>query len=326
VWVEAFSFADNLFHSACSVTDLRDGTGSSNVENCVSALMVTAIGGGWDFIANIHKSATTTVVRPAFTSFGVIPRDPLANTPIQDSQMWNNFFFSPGRKGRRSSTDAASGIVATNVEYDRTATMTLRHGAEDRSLTWWEYATANYTHRSSFWYDGKHGGEPAAIEFWHQPHARNASRWTTHLGVPLSYQALSGNDKRDIVNTWCNGQAAPTSWASNDGDLIIYECNPSESGGQSPGGGPGVLYYGIDAYAPNENSAFSWDMGTTNTAHNGFSGAVGGIATLTYMSNIWDQCICLMENGQWLATGSLQFSWDDVYNGYSQCWSKNCGS
>ena len=126
--------------------------------------------------------------------------------------------------------------------------------------------------------------------------------------------------KQFNYNSWCDGGPAQGWWGSSGGGSLL-ECNEADN---SPYDAPGALYYGINTYNPSENSAFDQDMGMGNGNSNGFYEAVDAVANQIESDNVWYSCVCTQENGQWVSTGSLQYSWDNKYNGYSDCFAKNC--
>jgi hypothetical protein len=38
----------------------------------------------------------------------------------------------------------------------------------------------------------------------------------------------------------------------------------------------------------------------------------------------WENCVCFKDNGNWAGTGSMQYTWDQTYNGYSACYAADC--
>ncbi|KAF8854584.1 hypothetical protein BDZ45DRAFT_676876 [Acephala macrosclerotiorum] len=85
-----------------------------------------------------------------------------------------------------------------------------------------------------------------------------------------------------------------------------------------------TIYVGGDVYATNEVSALEWDLGTANSENNGFGDYYDEVTEDMNNEQVWEQCACYMENNQWTATTSIQYSWDNTYNGYSECWNTDC--
>lgn len=107
-------------------------------------------------------------------------------------------------------------------------------------------------------------------------------------------------------------------------DSLELSCPEDFSDGEYYGD-PGVLYYGFQQYDDAESGALGWDAAMANVDQNGFVTDLNAITQTVADGPSWDTCICYMENGQWYSTGSLQYSWDNTYNGFSNCWAANCG-
>lgn len=85
------------------------------------------------------------------------------------------------------------------------------------------------------------------------------------------------------------------------------------------------MFYRWDLYRTQSAiDEFEDDKGSTYDASNGFGSSLYDMGTDIYNQGTWDTCVSQETNNQWIATGSLQMSWDDVYNGYSPCWNANC--
>lgn len=219
--------------------------------------------------------------------------------------------------------------LADSVQIDWNQTTMLRHGSYDRNLTLLELAGANFTHRSMMRQELPGTNFSLPIEFWHQPHPTRPGNYTTHFGIHPSMTAdqLAKRhlERRQYSQSYCpNGESMyEIQYAAAGGDSIV-NCNAYDVNGESPNGGPGSYYLGFDDYNPGQVDAWEWDMGTTNMDNNGFADTVNSGVNNIWNGHGWDQCICFKENGQWLATGSFQLSWDNTYNGYSACWNANC--
>ncbi|CZR54917.1 uncharacterized protein PAC_04802 [Phialocephala subalpina] len=85
-----------------------------------------------------------------------------------------------------------------------------------------------------------------------------------------------------------------------------------------------TIYVGGDIYTTNEVSALEWDLGTANSENNGFADYYDEVVKDMNNEQVWEQCACYMENNQWTATTSIQYSWDNTYNGYSELWNTDC--
>jgi hypothetical protein len=248
-WISGFGFAGQLFNVGCNIYNAVTNASKVGKAICTGASLLTAIGGGWDFQNKLRTSTTQTVGDPSWQSYDLEYFHP-------NSNIEGGLGINPSKR--------------SDDTFDYNQTMHLRHGTEDRNLTWAEYFSANSTHRGSVYYDGSYGGVASSLEFWHQPHPTNSTWWSTHIGTSLSgivnnSAGVSEKTKRDNTGTWCDGSQAFNGWEPDDATFEVLECNYDDVNGQMSGGGPGMLYYGFDAYAPNENSAFGWDMGPANT-------------------------------------------------------------
>ncbi|KAH8807240.1 hypothetical protein F5884DRAFT_880051 [Xylogone sp. PMI_703] len=218
-------------------------------------------------------------------------------------------------------------------QVDWNATTTLRHGLEDRNLTVLEFAGANFTLDRAIMLQTLPGTNISLpMEFWHQPHPTKPGNYTHHVGFHpgVSAEQLAKRHLQRRQSALCipESENSDEYWyemeeMEDNGDYIDI-CDTYDVNGESFLGGPGSYYFGFDEYTPSEASAWEWDMGITNFENNGFATAVDAGADLMLNTNGWDECVCFQENSQWLATGSMQFSWDNTYNGYSDCWNADC--
>jgi hypothetical protein len=142
-----------------------------------------------------------------------------------------------------------------------------------------------------------------------------------HHFTPFDWLCTNATDRATLrARNYCN----PGSILEvDDGDQIF--CEYSETPGEPSSEVPQELYYGFDLYGTkNEIEEFNNDLSPT------YSNSNGQDAALLYMSediaenNSWDTCVCFKTQNTWIATGSVQMSWNGVYNGYSQCWTPNC--
>ncbi|KAJ4855926.1 hypothetical protein T069G_09294 [Trichoderma breve] len=311
LWFSGISFAGQLFNAACQITN-QFNQHSVGRPVCIGASILTAMGGGSNLWQAWNTAQTAVTRTPSFNDYGVWQTGSGYQVELQ------------GLSDRSTS------------DFDWESEMPgMLHGYENRNLTWAEFYGANITHPGSYYYDGSRGGIAMPIQFFHQPHPTNASRMTTHLGVDLTGKSIR---KREMVlrkrqnpndqNTWCNGGPSVATFGPPENDVPAWEvgyCDEDDNSGESADGGAGALYYGFDSYAPNENSALGWDMGLDDSGdQQGFQEAYDAVYEQVSGDQIWESCVCMQENGQWTNTGSLQYSWDDTYNGYSECWNANC--
>lgn len=190
------------------------------------------------------------------------------------------------------------------------------HGYHKRNLTYGELMSANFTHRTAIHYEDPTNGYRGPVEIWHQEHPDRPEELTTHVAIHphLSAEELKqAHEKRSVCsfNDW--GTTLNSGW----------EAHWCKNGIGSDA--PTSIYYGFETYNPSLLAAFQSDVGAANNAYNGFVHLIDDIEKHVYQQGGWDECICFQEQGTWISTGILQFSWNDVYNGYSRCWDFNCG-
>jgi hypothetical protein len=308
------SFAGQLFNAACQVTN-QFNQHAVGRPVCIGASVLTAMGGGSNLWQAWNTAQTAVTQQSSFNDYQVY-------------QQGSGYQMELQGISKRSTGDSS--------EFDWEAEMPgMLHGYENRNLTWAEFYGANITHLATYYYDGSHGGLAMPIQFFHQQHPVNSTRTTTHVGIDLTGKSVR---KRELMlrkrqnpnnpNTWCNGGPAVASFGPPSNDVPAWDvqyCDEDDNGGESADGGAGPLYYGFDSYAPNGNSALAWDMGLDDSGdQQGFQEAYDAVYEQVSGDQIWDSCVCMEENGQWTNTGSLQYSWDNQYNGYSECWAANC--
>ncbi|RFU24827.1 hypothetical protein B7463_g11514, partial [Scytalidium lignicola] len=157
------------------------------------------------------------------------------------------------------------------------------------------------------------------MRIWHQLHPTKEGRVLT---VVSPYNPQASSRKREIQ---CGGgvpgeggEDQSTDINFNDGpqDQLDY-C--TENAGNN--GNPDQVYYGFDLYDTGTIDEFEDDLGDAFPESNGMVGTASSIAD---QGNVWDGCVCTKVGGTWTSTGSVQYSWDDTYNGYSECWNANC--
>jgi hypothetical protein len=105
-----------------------------------------------------------------------------------------------------------------------------------------------------------------------------------------------------------------------DGDGYIQQYGQDtsvENGGSNPD-----LYFGMDFYDGPEildNTVGPADQG------DGEATQMDADASAYIIQNqSWENCVCFKKDGNWAGTGSMQYSWDQTYNGYSMCYAADC--
>jgi hypothetical protein len=313
LWFSGLSFAGQLFNAGCQITN-QFNQHSVGKPVCIGASVLTALGGGSNLWQAWNTAQTAVTQQPSFNDYQVYQQGSGYQIELQ---------------GLRRSINGSS-------DFDWESEMPgMLHGYENRNLTWAEFYGANITHPVSYYYDGSNGGMAMPMQIFHQQHPTNASRMTSHVGIDLTGKSIR---KREMLlrkrqnpnnpNTWCNGGPGVANFGPPSNDVPAWDvsyCDEDDNGGESADGGAGSVYYGFDSYAPNENSALGWDMGLDDSGdQQGFQEAYDAVYEQVSGDQIWDSCVCMQENGQWTNTGSLQYSWDNSYNGYSECWNANC--
>lgn len=131
------------------------------------------MGGGLNFADKLKTAAATTVKANSYQSYTM------------------NF---PGS----SNVNGIDGLSGRDLSW---SPLELQHGFEARNVSWEEFFAANSTHRSSFYYDGRHGGGAGPIEFWHQPHPTKLGEktGTSSFGALQSLRVISKIRRSSLI-------------------------------------------------------------------------------------------------------------------------------
>jgi hypothetical protein len=179
----------------------------------------------------------------------------------------------------------------------------LRH-AHGRNHTNLEILTANESH-PVIWHHPVSGAEGAT---WVVPHPFNSSRNIVTVKPTLRRAVKNENHNQKEKRDGCIGE--------DNGEYTICESRqviePSAIVGLDMYGGPGPDW-NVDNAVGGEGSARNGEGQFMSLA----SGSVN-----EYQS--WENCLCFQDDNTWVGTGSVQYTWDGVYNGYSTCWAAEC--
>lgn len=192
----------------------------------------------------------------------------------------------------------------------------LLRGYHERNITLGELLSANSTHRTAIHWEDSNTGFKGPVEIWHEPHPHQQHALITRLGYhpELSAQGLKeAHEKRYVCSYDDWGTKLNDNWEAHWCDNGIGYNAPTS------------VYYGWDTYNRDNMGQLQSDVGKGNIAYNGFANLVNDVTGFIISQNSWNSCLCFQANGQWVATGALQFSWSDSYNGNSVCYKANCG-
>jgi hypothetical protein len=216
----------------------------------------------------------------------------------------------------------------------------FRHIRDGSNVTLVHLARSNETHPLKLTHHSKALDKPVPIKLW--PSWNNATS-TPRLNVKTPLSWFSTNSSK--LRARCS-----SGWYDyNDGQIDVCEYPETVSTG-SAATIPREIYYGVDLYGTkNEIIEYEDNLGVTYSDTNGEVSAYVAMAENIANDNAWDTCVCMQDAGNWIATGSLQMSWDGVYSkplhlrhfltmmlyspvsklircadGYSPCWNPNC--
>lgn len=314
----ATGFTAGIFSIACTVTITYQGNNEFtwvNTQTCLTANVLTlmAVVALW-----LERGSSGPIIIENIVYQQITVNNPTVYGNVANTANINNGGVIAGNAAFRF----GSGKRAIEDESVLDTVLPLQHGFLPRNLTIREYASANFTHRSMMYYDGSRGGASGPIEFWHQLHPHKEGKIITHFGLHFNSSAEEIHKRQLQRRQTCTTTTETEPLGHYDS--IVQTCPVSDTTG-SYYGEPAALYYGIDLYGPDQSDAWAWDAGMANVDYNGFVQFMNVVTADMIYNQAWVGCLCNMENGVWFSTGSLQFSWANTYNGYSQCWAANCG-
>ncbi|KAH8653753.1 hypothetical protein BX600DRAFT_471586 [Xylariales sp. PMI_506] len=214
-------------------------------------------------------------------------------------------------------------------------------GDENQTFVGWDnILKANKTHPLTVYMEGTRVPRPGNVTIWSEPHPEYSNRTVpvVHMPTNMLYNTTSVTKKRSI---WCEFTEVANEdefCAENDITDPAY---------------PDAVYIGLDIYgsyakvlewdedegdyeskrAPLSSPAAQPDHSQKRydyASSNGFYGLSEALADEwtnygAYGAVPWYGCTCMSAGGSWIATGSMQFTWNDgPYNGYGDCWNANC--
>ncbi|RFU30382.1 hypothetical protein B7463_g5948, partial [Scytalidium lignicola] len=290
-----FAFLGGAISLAGCVLNIVGGVGSVGSQvGCVAGASMTLLGTAYP--AWQVASAKLGPLFASLTGRNNIPAD----------------FFNGVNQNEWIALQSAAKRESKNVST------TLYHEKDDSSVTLEHIFSANKTHPLRVYHHGTFPTNNQTVTLW--PDVNNATH-RIRFNMGYHFQFHFENSTLLANKTLSTRQNCPS------GDEQINEgqgvsCNAPQS---PPPGSPTSMYYGWDLYGDAEEiDEFEDDLGTTDDATNGFVDGVINMSSDIVTKNAWDTCICQKANNQYIATGSLQMTWDETYNGYSDCYTANC--
>ncbi|KAH6711943.1 hypothetical protein BKA61DRAFT_677156 [Leptodontidium sp. MPI-SDFR-AT-0119] len=198
-----------------------------------------------------------------------------------------------------------------------------KHMHDHSNVTFLHLLIANETHPIDVWHHLPQFNTSAPVRSWSSIE-NNGTSQRIHTMTPLNWFATntsttSAADARKLRSR----QSCPSGGESETDQTLQICLYPTLDG--VPGGAPTEFYYGFDDYGtPAQIEEFTSDFGGRFSASNGQMEAYVGLAEDIVKDTAWDTCVCYMTQNNWIVTGSVQASWNGVYNGYSPCWNPNC--
>jgi hypothetical protein len=145
----------------------------------------------------------------------------------------------------------------------------------------------------------------------------NVNTWLPVLGEPIDPD--SGNNTTDLDKRMCIDKTSP---------CPSRGCIPRtwRTCGSGTVAGPNGHYFHQDVYG---GEAAYWGLAYTFGAagNEGLRRAAQSLSDKKMSQQAWHTCVCFELDGEWVSTGSSQFTWDGgSYLGHDQCYSGGCGS
>lgn len=281
-------------------------SGSVSVISCSIQLAKLAAGSSQTSLATCLATAALTIIGIAYPSWQVIANSLGAGSAsYTDVQELTAFAFSGSQDflyfDKKRSLNISHPKLFEGSKY-------LFHAADHTPVSAAHILMANATHPLHVYQHGHVASTNATVRMW--PEIRNS---TLRIHSMMDFHDASNLRKRECRDSDPGYQ---------EGEL----CDDDTDGSQLPPGAPTGMYYGYDLYG---NAAtidnFEADLGTTYDASNGFAGSLEAMGDNMYSLNAWDMCVCQQtQYTEYIATGSLQLTWDNTYNGYSECFNSNC--
>lgn len=159
---------------------------------------------------------------------------------------------------------------------------------------------------------GSKFGLNQTTHIWLGEHPSNSSRVIFHTKYPAQENNATWNmlRKQQKVKRQFEG-------SDDDGDVGEYQ------GGNLDYPTDPDWYMGLDFYAYNAAGIIA-DYFSGDSDNGGLGWFDAQAIGYTWGYQAWETCVCFQYEGQWIATGSMQASWDETYNGYSECFNADC--
>jgi hypothetical protein len=326
-----FAFIGGAFNIAGCVMNFLDGASAKGTGVCIAGAALTLIGISYEQWKSAKQGARLLQLEGGAFAQKVANSGP---APAFDME--------PTRRKRDLHEKLAN------------HTLGVHHIADDRPVSMLDLVVANITNPLAVY----HPKYPVAVHMWSSfenrtiPLSRRSDNDTTvnsttpvlriHSAVPLADSQNSSAQTYNMtgklqqstmthINFYPAPGSSPTQRRMTRRDLEISEnfdqlqftdhFQNSVNAGE-----PSGLYYGYDLYGSNADiNEFEADLGTSDDATNGFIDAGLQLGNDYINDNAWDMCVCQQTaETDWVATGSLQLTWDGSYNGYSPCWNADC--
>lgn len=147
-------------------------------------------------------------------------------------------------------------------------------------------------------------------DWWIRPHPHKANS-------SVLVHRLPGSRLRNLTHV-VKRQYQGLAYDGSGSYVDQYSDNESvDDGGSDPD-----LIYGMDFYdGPKE---IGDEVGVEDGGDGEATQLDADISTYIIDNQSWENCMCFKDNGNWAGTGSMQYTWDQTYNGYSACYASDC--
>lgn len=309
VFTSVIGLAGTLFGTSCSIYSAFGGQiGSTTKKACAFAGIIGILTGGYSVMDSIRGARAASVSSDMFQEMFITNYA----ERLGDSSSGIGNLGNPFRKRDELHAALRNVTTAGNVYQ-------LHHHETGELHNVLDILSGNRSHPLLAKVSGPHYKDWAlspTLRIWHQAHPTKENRTLT---VVSHYnEATEKIVRRQLTCAGAEGvpvYASPVFTNDAQGDELD-RC--SQIQGSSS---PDQMYYGFDLYDTSSVPELESHVGDKYAESNGLQPLAAKIAD---QGNVWDACICNQENGVWESTGSVQYSWDETYNGYSQCWNQGC--
>jgi len=291
--------------ASCAWDLWKDGVTTGKVA-CVVGAGLTLLGSVYPLWTSIAKSLETANTAASYVL-----------TTYDNSLDWSSsteasFFAS--RNGLLQNATTGLNTTARRSIDAVPDDLALYHVSNDKPVHGLDVLRANQSHPINIYHVGRYstatGGRPVTV--WSEfVNATNTVR--IHTSIPFRNSTQSTSKKRGSVSD-CAGPGYD--WEEIDAGQL-EDCYPVD--GAPVPNEHSALYYGWDLYGTQSAiNEFNDDMGTTFDQSNDFLTSGQAMMTQYYNDNAWEMCVCQQANNNWVATGAMQFTWNNgPFNGYS---------